>query len=75
MEAGMDEVETKLLNENENAILTALERLSQDGLKAVRDLARERGRNDIADELDMKLTADRQAQDRAWAKRLGIVRQ
>ena len=59
----------------DDTILTAMERLSQDEMRAVRDLARERGRHDIADELDSKLTADRQAQDRAWAERLGIVRQ
>ena len=56
-------------------ILTELEQQANDGMRAVRDLARERGRHDIANDLDAQLTADRQAQDRAWRERLGIVRQ
>ena len=59
----------------EHEALAELERQFRAGLETIRDMARERGQDDIADRLDARLRADRQTQDRAWAERLRITRQ
>ena len=72
---GRDGVEVTAADDPDDDLITDSERHARGGIRAARDLARERGRHDVADEMDAHLTADRKSQDLAWAERHGIVRQ